>query len=143
MRREHTIQGRIPSGPRRAVMFGWSLLVALGAIGCATAPAEDPFEAAGRRIRMRVDVANDNVADATIYAFRGLTRVRVGTVSGRSNGSFILDWPGELPLQFEISLFAGARCITAPMEPSNGYGFFFQIERDFARSRDCLDLNPD
>ncbi len=141
MRREHTILGRFPSGRRRAVILGWSLLAAGGAPGCAT-PPRNPFEAAGRVTRIEVEVANDNLADATIHAFRGPTRVLVGTVRGRSSGSFTLDWPGELPLQFEISLFAGGRCVTAPMEPRSGYGFFFQIERVLERSLDCLDLNP-
>lgn len=142
MRPELTILGRFPSGPRRAVIVGWSLLVAGGATACATIPPRNPFEEAGRRTRIQVDVTNDNVDDATIHAFRGPTRLLVGTVRGRSSGSFTLDWPGELPLQFEIRLFAGGRCVTAPMEPSNGYGFFFQIERVLETGLDCLDLNP-
>jgi hypothetical protein len=107
-------------------MAGWTLsLVALaglaGLSGCAGTPASDPFDAGfGEPRPVRVEVVNNNFNDATIWAVYPADRVRLGTVSGKSQSNFNLRTRTAEPVYMEIDMVGGSRCITDQLTVDEG-----------------------
>ena len=112
---------------------------ALGA-GCVRAGAADnPFRRGvdGERT-IRIEVRNFNFADATVFAFRGTERVRLGTVTGKTDEDFRVAWTLTQPLRIQIDLLAGGRCTTRPMNVSPGEVVEIQVPLDLRSDPDCV-----
>ena len=105
-------------------MARWALsLVALaGLSGCAGGtPASDPFGGGfGEPRPVRVEVVNNNFNDATIWAVYPADRVRLGTVSGKSQSNFNLRTRTAEPVYMEIDMVGGNRCVTDQLTVDEG-----------------------
>jgi len=100
--------------------------------------SDDPFSAARAGKQMiRIHVTNLNFADATLWAFRGSTRIRLGTVGGKRDGVFTLDWPHPDRLQMQIDLLGGGRCNTRVIDTDPGDEIDLQIDVVFSRTSLC------
>ena len=64
---------------------------------------------------VRLLVQNRNFSDVRLYAERRGARTALGTVTGKQDKEFTLDWPTHDPLQIVIDMVAGPRCTTAEM----------------------------
>lgn len=108
--------------------------------GClAGGRADNPFQGgpAGERTIL-IEVRNFNFADATIFAFRGTERIRLGTVTGKTDENFRVEWTLSQPLRVQIDLLAGGRCTTRAMDVSPGAVIEVQVPIDLARDPDCM-----
>lgn len=115
------------------------LLATLVGTGCLRGGASNPFVASeGGERSIRIEVRNFNFADATLWALRGGERIRMGVVTGKTDRSFDVRWTVTLPLQIEIDLLAGDRCVTRPMSVDPGEVIQLQIAVDLASSPDCI-----
>ncbi len=102
-------------------------VVGFAAPACASsAPEGSPF-AGDRDVRIRLHVINLNFADARLYAHRSSQRIPLGSVTGKAERTFTLDWPLSLPLRVEIDLLAGGRCITNELSVDPGDVIELQI----------------
>ena len=124
-------------------MNRWSTAVLSFALLLATActagrtgsPFDAPYEGEGD---IRIEVRNFNFADATLYARRGSERIRMGVVTGKTDQTFDLSWSVAFPLQVEISLLAGDRCVTRPRNVEPGEVILIQVPINLANDPDCL-----
>ena len=122
----------------RTVLAAAALVVAVFAGGCAGSRTDNPFQGGAQGERsIRVEVRNLNFADATLYAYRGSERIRMGIVTGKTDAEFTVPWTVTVPLRIEIDLLAGDRCITRPMSVDPGDVIQVQIEIDLRSSLDC------
>jgi hypothetical protein len=124
-------------------MNRWSTAVLpfalLFATACSVTRAGSPFEASVEGDRtIRIEVRNFNFADATLYARRGSERIRMGVVTGKTDQTFNIPWSVSLPLQVEINLLAGDRCITRPRSVEPGEVILVQIQINMANDPDCI-----
>ncbi len=114
--------------------------LAVAALGTACSPrtTANPFQGGvdGERT-IRVEVRNLNFSDATIYAFRGTERVRLGVVTGKTDEDFRLAWTLNQPLRIQIDLLAGSRCTTRAMDVVPGEVIQVQVPSDLARDPNC------
>ncbi len=90
------------------------LLAALTAASCTGTPGRptDPFTTGPRAGagRIQVQVQNLNFNDASVYAIRRGQRIRLGTVTGKSDKNFTMDWNSAVPLRFEVQIIGGQDC---------------------------------
>jgi outer membrane biogenesis lipoprotein LolB len=120
-----------------------ALLAVVSTSGCTAVqgPAANPFEE--RRVsRIRLDVINNNFNDATLYAYRGPQRQRLGVVTGKTSATYTIDWPQSQQLRVEISLLTGGSCTTNTIQVDPGNVVELQIRDDFVRGSQCQDLRP-
>jgi hypothetical protein len=103
--------------------------------GCARNPGADPYEAGARPIR--VDVLNRNFNDANVWAVYRAERIRLGTVTGKSESTFQLPWKGAEPVQMEIDLVGGERCTTDALTVDEGDVLYLEIQLEFSTMKDC------
>ena len=82
-------------------------------------------------------VQNRNFADARLYTYRRGTRSLLGTVTGKTDRNFVLDWNQTDPMYMEINLVAGPRCFTEEMQVDPGDVLELQIAIDFSTTRGC------
>jgi len=85
----------------------------LTATSCGTmARSADPFAdgSRGGSGRLEVIVQNLNFGDANFFALRQGERIRLGSVTGKSDQSFNLAWNFSLPVRFEVQLVGGQNC---------------------------------
>lgn len=87
--------------------------------------------------RIRIEVINRNFSDATLWAISTGGRQRLGIVTGKTDATFTLDWDFSQPLQIEIDLLAGERCVTAPLQVDPGDVLELQIDVELRRSAFC------
>ena len=120
-------------------LFGSIVLATTVLAGaCAHGGAPSPFDAASAGSRsIQIEVRNFNWADATLYALRGAERIRIGVVTGKTDQTFELAWPMTRPLQIEINLLAGGRCVTRPLTVDPGDRVSLQIQVDLRSDPDC------
>ena len=114
---------------RPGVLPRWVLLALLAAFisGCASGTGgESPFSREGET-RVRLNVTNLNWADARLYAHRSSQRIPLGSVPGKGEKSFTLDWPMSYPLRIEFDLLAGGRCTTRELSVDPGDVIDLQI----------------
>ena len=104
--------------------------------GCAHGAAADPFEGARRPIR--IDVRNLNFSDASVWAVYRAERIRLGTVTGKSESSFQLPWKGTQPMHMEIDLVAGERCVTDELTVGEGDIFYLEIAVKISEMDNCV-----
>lgn len=110
-----------------------AVLVVLPLSGCVKGQAGSPFappSAAQTRIQVRVE--NQNFADATIHALRGGERVRLGSVTGKSDETFNVRWNFSLPMEFEIELLGGQGCRIRPLTVDPGDRVFVRIPTELS-----------
>lgn len=108
-----------------ALRLATAAAVALTLAGCALAhgAARNPFAPAGSRGRdgsVQVLVDNQNFGDATIHAYRGSERFRLGEVTGKSEKRFTVRWNFSLPMEFDIHLVGGGDCWVRAMPVDPG-----------------------
>ncbi len=84
--------------------------------------SRDPFHegSAESRGQISVRVENQNFGDAVVHASRGGERVRLGSVVGKSEQTFVLDWAFSLSLEFEVNIVGGGRCQVTPLSVDPG-----------------------
>lgn len=87
-----------------------ALSATLFAGACATG-RRDPFEATGSG-KVTIEVLNLYWNQATLHAFRGGERRRLGVVQGKNTARYTLDWPMSQPFRLEVDLLAGRSCVT-------------------------------
>lgn len=87
--------------------------------------------------QIRIEVINRNFSDATLWAISPGGRQRLGIVTGKTDATFTLDWDFSQPLQIEIDLLAGERCVTAPLQVDPGDVLELQIEVELRRTAFC------
>ena len=132
---------------RRLQLFALALMLTacatsgrpLGGGGAAAGDAEDPFSSStSRPSQIRIEVQNLNFQDARLYALRSSgTRVSLGSVGGKTDAVFDVDWQFNMDLRIEINLLAGPRCTTRPIQVQPGDILQLQIASVFSQSRAC------
>ena len=106
---------------------------------CAATQAGNPFDAPAQgESTIRIEVQNLNFADATLFARRGSERIRMGVVTGKTDRTFDIPWTISYPLQVEINLLAGDRCITRPRSVEPGEVVLLQIRINMENDPDCI-----
>lgn len=94
-------------------------LLTLG--GCGATALRSPFGGGPQgESSIRIEVRNFNFADATVHAVRGVERIRLGVVTGKTDRTFDLAWPRTRTLQVDIDLLGGVRCSIPPRDVSPG-----------------------
>ncbi len=85
-------------------------------MGHAGPPTTDPRQTAlGSRERgLRVEVQNQNFYDVTIYAYRGGSRTRLGTVSTNHTEFFTFDW-SLTEVRFLVDFLSAGCLLTASL----------------------------
>lgn len=105
-------------------------VVVLGLSACVKPTALNPFAPRGSRPgegSVRVLVENQNFGDATVFALRGGERIRLGTVTGKSDENFTVRWNFSLSMEFEIHIIGGQGCRVRPMPVDPGDRVFVRI----------------
>jgi hypothetical protein len=119
--------------------FGLALLVATA--GCATSrplASSDPFATGdGRASSVRIEVQNLNFTQARLYAIRDGQRLNLGTVEGKQDDDFTMEWLFSHELRIEINMLAGPTCTTEPMVVDPGDILQLQISPVFSQSSFC------
>ena len=112
--------------PSTSLRLAVAAFLALTVAGCGLAKgaARNPFAAAGSRGgdgRVQVLVDNQNFGDATVHAYRGSERFRLGEVTGKTEKSFTVRWNFSLPIEFDIHLVGGGDCRVRgmPVDPGD------------------------
>lgn len=128
---------------RRSVRLLSVATLLLGATGCASSGARptsgNPFaqESAERR-EIRVRVLNLHFSDATVWTrVRDVRRDRLGTVTGKSEATFVIPWTFSEPLRLEFHLLADVRCITEEISVDPGDLLELHITADPASDPTC------
>ncbi len=130
----------LPPGARLG--FAASVLLVLTVGACSAFRPPSPFENRDQaKPQIRINVVNLNFADATLTARRGAESHRLGTVAGKGQASYVLEWPLPLALQIEISLLAGGSCRSTPLYVDPGDIVDLQIQVQITRGNDCAQLN--
>lgn len=104
--------------------------------GCASGRTAYPGEGPSREIE--IEVLNLNFNDATLHALRLGQRVRLGIVTGKQTEIFRLEWPISLPIQIEIKLLAGDRCVTRELTADPGDRLYLEIPLDLNSGALCV-----
>ena len=110
--------------PRTNRIAAWLLAAAsVGAIGCASGSSgsSDAYDRSGSKSRdVTVIVDNLNTSDATLYMIWGAgNRVRLGRISGLSEGEFTTRWYGP-DVRMEARFLAGETYVTNSLPVSPG-----------------------
>ncbi|HSG48306.1 MAG TPA: hypothetical protein VLA43_10870 [Longimicrobiales bacterium] len=113
-----------------------SLLLMALVTACATAGS--PFTGAEGEREIEIEVLNLNFSDATLHALRMGQRIRLGVVTGKQRETFTVRWPSSLPLQIEIRLLGGERCLTREMPVDPGDQLYLEIPIDLSRGGLCV-----
>lgn len=123
------------SPPRRAALVLVSLL---GATACGLSNnARNPFDGSlqqEQEDRLRIQVQNMNFNDVTVFAVSSGQRVRVGSVTGKTDQDFRLGWNFADPISFEIDVVGGRGCQTSPILVDPGARVWVQIPNEVGMS---------
>lgn len=112
---------------KRWKVFGTlsALFVMVACAGMNTT-TEDPFEAGGEN-QVRVLVQNDNFYDARVYALVEGVRRHLGSVTGKTNGVFVMPLSFPQEMRLEINILAGPTCTTEGLTVDPGDTLQLQI----------------
>lgn len=116
------------------------MLVAVASSACASGSSrstDDLFGSAGSR-PVRLSVRNRNFNDATIWAVFSADRVRVGTVTGKTDA--VLALPNRArpdPLYLEIDLVGGEHCRTETLVVDPGDELQLEIMPELSAMPEC------
>lgn len=69
---------------------------------------------------VQILVDNQNFGDATVHAYRGSERFRLGHVTGKTEKRFTIRWSFSLPMEFDVHLIGGGDCKVRPMPVDPG-----------------------
>ena len=97
----------------------------------------EPFTQSGPPRTITIVVQNRNFAYARLYVFRRGARQSLGSVTGKTEEEFTLDWDFTDPIQIEIDLVAGPSCMTEELRADPGDILELQIDAVFSRSSVC------
>ena len=115
-----------------------SLTLPLATTGCGTFLDSKLFGETGPREQIRIEVTNFNFNDATLHALHGGDRHRLGTAPGKGFMVFTMEWRRSEPLQIEIDILAGDRCLTRALTVDPGDEISLQIQEDPRRTGQCV-----
>lgn len=114
-------------------------LLTLPVLGCASGSGSgggNPFQEGGAQ-EIRIAVRNLNFNDATVWALSTGGRHRLGTVSGKTDRTFTLDWSRAQQLRLRIRIQSGRECETRAITTDPGDTLQITIDVNFDRSRVC------
>ncbi|MEJ2538671.1 MAG: hypothetical protein P8188_01600, partial [Gemmatimonadota bacterium] len=100
----------------------------------ARAPFSDGGEA---RQSIEIEVRNMNFNQATLWAVRFGERIRLGIVEGKQDETFRIEWRTSAPMQIEIRLLGGDRCVTRSMTVDPGDALYLEVASDLATDPEC------
>ncbi len=105
-------------------------------VGCSsTSRPPSPFDAGSANAgRIQLQVDNMDFNDATLHAITDGGRERLGTVSGKGQGNFTIDWPFTRDLRIEINLLASDRYTTPRLTVNPGERVRLRIQTPLNRS---------
>lgn len=127
-----------PPSFRRAAGAALVAMVGAALAGCGGRQAlADPFAPEADRA-IRIEVENLNFNEATLHALRDGARLRLGTVSGKGNAVYRLEWRQGRELRIEIDLLADGSCTTRPLHVYPGEIVRLQIQSRLDMDPDCL-----
>lgn len=109
------------------------LLLAVG--GCSVAGIPNPFDRGGGPGSLRIEIHNLNFNDATLHVVSGGTRIRLGTVTGKSTAVHTLDWDTARDLRMEVNLVGEGPFSTNRVDARPGQTLELHIESDSRRTR--------
>lgn len=112
------------------------LLVALWSSACAS--ARTPFsDGADRGQTIEVEVRNQNFNQATLWVLRSGERIRLGIVEGKQDRSFRVPWRTPSPLQIEVVIQGGDRCVTRAVQVDPGDSLTMEVASDLRDDPEC------
>ena len=122
----------------RTITFRGRLVGAICAIVVTSAcgvrgNARNPFDGSAEREqaeRLRIEVQNLNFNDVTVYAISAGQRTRLGSVTGKTDGSYTIAWNFANPIQFTVDVVGGRGCTTQPLSVEPGARIWVQIPAD-------------
>jgi hypothetical protein len=117
------------------------LAAALAATGCSRIPGavQDPFDYSAPG-QIRLFVINHDFNDATLFAFRGAQRIRLGIVTGKGEASYTIPWPSTQALRVQISLLTQNTCTTPELQVDPGEILELQIQIQQMRGGECVGM---
>ena len=90
-------------------------------LGCAAGGrGDDPFSGDAARNEIKLSITNLAFNDATVYAYTGGARRRLGRVMGKRESVFTLPLDYTAEFYLEIDILAGPRCRTERTTVSPG-----------------------
>jgi len=124
----------------RPALRSATFALVMAATACASsggrAGAPEPF-GGSEPTTVRIIIQNLNFQDARIYTYRADTRRMLGTVTGKSDRQFVIDWDYPAPMYLEIDMLAGPRCFTEALPVDPGDILELQIASRFANTAGC------
>lgn len=130
------VLGRLGSALAGATLL---LAVAACASGGRSTASGNPFGLAqGEEREIRILVRNFNFNDASVWAVvRDARRQRLGTVTGKSEATFTMEWTFTDALRLEFDLIGGVRCVTGALPVDPGEILELQISVDPSQDPMC------
>jgi len=133
----------VTENPRRLTRLGVPMLLLLffgSASGCASlgGSAPNPFDGGlrqAREDRLRIEVRNLNFNDITVYAVTTGRRVRLGTVTGKTDGNFRLEWNYAEAIGFQVDVIGGRGCNTDRILVDRGARVWVQVPDQLGSAR--------
>jgi hypothetical protein len=124
----------MPLATRRRRNIARSLIVMSGlmiASGCfgGRGNVADPFSGNRREApgRLQVEVQNLNFNDLTVFAIRQGQQIRLGSVTGKSDREFSIEWDLAMPVQFRIDIVGGRSCRIREISADPGSTVWVQV----------------
>ncbi len=117
------------------------LTVLLALTSCATSAGGREGREQERQgaTEIRIDILNHNFSDATVWVLvRNAHRERLGTVTGKTDETYVLEWDFTQPLSLEIKLLAGPRCLTRSIDVDAGDILQLEIQAVFRETQWCV-----
>ena len=111
-------------------------VAATSACGALANNTPNPFDGAARsgEDRLRIQIQNMNFNDVTVYAVSSGQRVRLGTVTGKTDESFQIDWNFANPISFQVDVIGGRGCDTSAIPVDPGARVWVQIPSEMGIS---------
>lgn len=124
-----------PIAPLRAAL-ALVALVGTSACGALGNSVPNPFAGGAQadENRLRVQVQNMNFNDVTVYAVSAGQRIRLGTVTGKTDESFQIDWNFANPIAFQVDVIGGRGCDTSAIPVDPGARVWLQIPSEMGIS---------
>jgi len=99
--------------------------------------ARNPFDGSlqqEQEDRLRIQIQNMNFNDVTIFAVSTGQRIRLGSVTGKTDRDFRLQWNYADPISFQINVVGGRGCDTQPIQVDRGARIWVQIPSEVGMS---------
>jgi uncharacterized lipoprotein YajG len=115
----------------------WAALLALAA--CASSGSTDDAWRSMSVNQIRIDVMNNNFSDVTVWlVVRDARRERLGTVTGKTEETYLVPWDFSQPLRLELDVLAGPRCMTRAIDVDPGDTLQLEIMAVFRETTWCV-----